>query len=95
MSEPPAWAQQLFAPLMASVQRLQEQQQHLQEQFQALSLSSTVALLPDAPSPDALQGLLNHPYLSDADRLYARLLMRFLPAAMADEDNIARLRRPL
>ena len=87
MSDPPAWAQQLFAPLLASVQRLQEQQQVLSDRFEALTLGSAVPPLPEVLSAEALQALINHPFLSDSDRPFARLLLRCLPGAMTDEDT--------
>ena len=87
MSEPPAWAQQLFGPLMASVQRLQEQQQHLQERFEALSLGDPVPPIPELLSADALQRLVSHPYLSDVDRLFARLLQHSARKTVSEEDT--------
>ena len=66
---------------------MQEQQQQLHERFEALSLSQATPTLPEAPSHEAIQALVSHPYLADCDQLYARLLQQCLPAAMSDEQT--------
>ena len=72
---------------MASVQRLQEQQQQLQERFEALSLGAPVPPLLELLSADALQSLVSHPYLPDVDRLFARLLQHSARETVSEEDT--------
>ena len=74
---PPAWAQRL-------IQSVAE----LQAQFRALQVGADViAPLPATISAEALDALVAHPHLSDADQLYARLLQIAFPLITVDDDS--------
>ena len=73
---PPAWAQ-----------RLMDSVAELQAQFRALQLGTVApAPLPTVVSAEATAALLAHPYLSDDDQMYARLLDIAFPLVTLDED---------